>query len=512
MSHRYDSYNPIHKDKMNLTIKSNTRYNDRNMLDIELKKGLVASNLDRMDIERDSFMKSSYYDDTQSNDSQDNFGNNIRDLNVGEISNDRFDRFDVNLERGMPYRSQVNIRKNLHEQNMHPEYLLRKKNDPVKDMKAFDSFASQISNNTFSDIGDDIKISQSTKIDTLCSDNINTLSIFFVKNLLKILSTPFVISSVDIYSVFSSLYVASKGNTEIELKNYFEFPRKDLLVNGYMSILEDLEHNRTHVKNGSCILFDNNNPVNPSFCKYIENISKVRKVNKNSIHDECLMINNIISQITQNEDMKKSITKSSLENINTLLLTYSYINPTLLINNFQQIQTGFLSKFAGHVNVNYLVATDQIFGYSEHNNLRILELCCENSEVMYGIVNLQGRNGEVDFNKQDMLTSIKKLKPVLFNKIQVPLFNIKTKLKLKNVLKKTDLVTVFLDLNCPELFSEKTKLDDLLQNCEIKLEAKTKRVKMNVDYKSDKNFIVDKSFVYYLRLRKSNTIFSIGYF
>ena len=294
MSHRYDSYNPIHKDKMNLTIKSNTRYNDRNMLDIELKKGLVASNLDRMDIERDSFMKSSYYDDTQSNDSQDNFGNNIRDLNVGEISNDRFDRFDVNLERGMPYRSQVNIRKNLHEQNMHPEYLLRKKNDPVKEMKPFNSFTSQTTNNLFSDIGESTKISESSKIDTMCTDNINTLSIFFVKNLLKILSTPFVISSVDIYSVFSSLYVASKGNTEIELKNYFEFPRKDLLVNGYMSILEDLEHNRTHVKNGSCILFDNNNPVNPSFCKYIENISKVRKVNKNSIHDECLMINNII--------------------------------------------------------------------------------------------------------------------------------------------------------------------------------------------------------------------------
>ena len=509
MSHRYDSFNPIHKDKMNLTNKSNTRYNDRNMLDIELKKGLVASNLDRIDIERDSFMKSSYYDDLQSNDSQDNFGNNIRDLNVGEMTNDKFD---VNLERGMPFRSQVNIRKNLHEQNMHPEYLLKKSSQPIKDMKAFDSFASQISNNTFSDIGDDIKISQSTKIDTLCSDNINTLSIFFVKNLLKILSTPFVISSLDIYSVFSSLYVASKGNTEIELKNYFEFPRKDLLVNGYVPILEDLEKNRIHIKNGSCILFDSNNPINPSFCKYIENISKVRKVNINNVHDECSNINNIISQITENQDMKKSITKSCLENINTLLLTYSYINPTLLINNYQLIQSGFLSKFVGQVNVNYLVATDQIFGYSEHNNLRILELCCENSEVMYGIVNLQGRGGEVDFNKQDMLNCIKKLKPVLFNKIQIPLFNIKTKLKLKNVFKKTDLVTVFLDLNCPELFSEKTKLDDLLQNCEIKLEAKTKRVKMNVDYKSDKNFIVDKSFVYYMRLRKTNTIFTIGYF
>jgi serine protease inhibitor len=509
MSHRYDSFNPIHKDKMNLTVKSNTRYNDRNMLDIELKKGLVASNLDRMDIERNNFMKSSYYDDTQSNDSNDNFGNEIRDLNVGEMTQNKFD---VNLERGMPYRSQVNIRKNLHEQNMHPEYLLRKSSQPTKDMKAFDPFSSQLTSNLFSDVEESTKISQATKIDSLCSDNINTLSIFFVKNLLKILSTPFVISSVDIYSIFTTLYVASKGNTEIELKNYFEFPRKDLLVNGYSPLLEDLERNRIHVKSGSCILFDGNNPVNPSFCKYIENISKVRKVNTNNIHDECTMINNIIGQITQNQDMKKSITKSSLENINTLLLTYSYINPTLLINNYEIVQSGFLSKFAGHVNVNYLVAHQQIFGFAEHNNLRILELCCENSEVMYGIVNLQGRGGEVDFTKQDMLNCIKKLKPVLFNKIQFPLFNIKTKLKLKNVFKKTDLVTVFLDLNCPELFSEKTKLDDLLQNSEIKIEAKTKRVKMNTEYNSDKTFIVDKSFVYYMRLRKSNTIITIGYF
>jgi hypothetical protein len=509
MSHRYDSLNPIHKDKMNLTNKSNTRYNDRNMLDIELKKGLVASNLDRIDIERDSFMKSSYYDDTQDNSQDNNFGNDIRDLNVGEITNNNYD---IGLERGMPYRSQVNIRKNLHEQNMHPEYLLRKSSQPTKDMKAFDPFATQINNNLFSDIGEDTKISVSSKVDSLCSDNINTLSIFFVKNLLKILSTPFVISSIDIYSIFTSLYVASKGNTEIELKNYFEFPKKDLLINGYMPLIEDLEKNRMHFRNGSCILFDNNIPVNPSFCKYIEKITKVRKVNTNNIHDEYIMINNIISQITQNQDMKKSISKSCLENINTLLLTYSYINPTLLINNFQQIQSGFLSKFAGHVNVNYLVAHNQIFGYSEHNNLKILELCCENSEVMYGIVNLDNRNDEVDFSKQDMLNCIKKLKPVLFNKIQFPLFNIKTKLKLKNVLKKTELVTVFLDLNCPELFSEKTKLDDVLQNCEIKLEAKTKRVKVNVDYQSDKTFIVDKSFVYYMRLRKSNTIFSIGYF
>ena len=43
-------------------------------------------------------------------------------------------------------------------------------------------------------------------------------------------------------------------------------------------------------------------------------------------------INNIITQITQS-NMKKSVSTHNLENLNVLLLTYSYINPTLLINN-----------------------------------------------------------------------------------------------------------------------------------------------------------------------------------
>ena len=225
MSNNYASnqnFNPVFKDKKSLQMKSNSRYNDRNLLDIQLKKGLVQSNLDRIDIEREEFMKNSHMEDNESNDED-----------FGLITNSRFDN---NLERGMPSRPTVNIRKNIHEQNVHPEYLLRKGREQTKNMNPFDPFATS---GGFAEINADTKITQSTKVESLCSENINSLSIFFVKNLAKVLVSPFVISSIDIYRAFASLYLSSKGNTEIELKNYFEFPRKELLVENLPATKDD---------------------------------------------------------------------------------------------------------------------------------------------------------------------------------------------------------------------------------------------------------------------------------
>jgi hypothetical protein len=493
MSNNYVSnqnFNPLFKDKKSLQMRSNTRYNDRNLLDIQLKKGLVQSNLDRIDIEREEFMKNSYLED---NDSDEEFGS---------MTNSRFDN---TLERGMPSRPTVNIRKNLHEQNVHPEYLLRKSREPVRNMNPFDPHATS---GGFAEINADTKITQSTKVESLCSDNINSLSIFFVKNLAKILVTPFVISSIDIYRSFASLYISSKGNTEIELKNYFEFPRKELIVENFTSILDDLEKSSNQIKNGSCILFNKDLPINPAFCKYIDKLTKFRKIDLQNINNETNNINNIITQITQT-NMKKSVSSQNLENLNVLLLTYSYINPTLLINNPEIKPEKFFSIFSGLINVNYLFAHQQVFGYAQHENLELIEICCENSDLMFGMIKIED---ELNFKKSDLITLTKKLKPVFFNYVQFPMFNIKTKLKLKNVFKKSDLQTIFLDLNSPELFSEQTKLDEVLQNSEIKIDNKFKKVKVTNNYKSDKTYILDKSFVYYFRLRESNTFVTIGIF
>ena len=494
MSHNYQGshFNSMYKDKRSLQSHSNSRYNDRNLLDIQLKKGLNNTNLDRIDIEREEFMRNSLLED-----------NDSRDENFGSITNSRFEN---DLERGMPFRPSVNIRKNIHEQNIHPEYLLRKSREPVKSMKPFDPHASGPG---FADINTDTKLTSSTKVDFMCSDNINSLSMFFVKNLFKILVSPFVISSIDIYRIFAALYIGSKGNTEIELKNYFEFPRRELLLENFSQILNNLEMNEKHFKSGACILFDQELSINPSFCKYIDNLTKVRKINLNSLQSETNSINDIITQITHPE-MKKSITSQNLENLNVLLMTYSYMNPTLLINDYQFGQGKFLSIFGGETLVNYVQAKNQLFGFSQHEGMEILELCCEQSELMFGMIKLE--QPEINFKKIDLINAVKKLKPVYFKLIQFPLIHIQTKLKLKNVFKKSDLQTIFLDLNCPELLSDETKLDEVLQNSEINIEPKFKKVKSLNEYKSEKTYVLNRSFIYYLRLRKTNTFVSIGIF
>jgi hypothetical protein len=163
-----------------------------------------------------------------------NKNDNNHNENIGSITKSHFNK---NLERGMPFRPSVNIRKNIHEQNIHPEYLLRKSRENVRTTRTMNPFDPSLSKlgSGFADINTDTKLTPSTKVEFACSDNINSLSIFFVKNLFKILVSPFVISSIDIYRIFAALYIGSTGNTEIELKNYFEFPRRELLLENFFA-------------------------------------------------------------------------------------------------------------------------------------------------------------------------------------------------------------------------------------------------------------------------------------
>jgi hypothetical protein len=512
MSHRYDDYNPVHKDKNSLNLKTNTRYNNRNLLDIQINKDFNQSALNRINIERQQFMKNSYLEDNSEddNDNVEDYNNDVEDYN-NDVEIIPTNGFDPTIGRGMPYRSEVNIRKNMHHQNINPNNIIR--NDlPTKQMKAFDPFETMQNNNfNFSDVSNDTKISPALKVDALCTENINTLSIFFIKNLIKILGTPFNITPYNIYSIFASLYLGSAKNTEVELKNYFQFPKKELLLEGFTEIDKNLSNNSVHIKSGGCILFNSDLPVNTSFCSYFEPLSKIRKIDRNQSNNECNIINSIVNQLTQNPEMKKSVSQACLNDINVLLLTYSYSQPTLLINNFQNNIGIFNSMFNGQVKVNYLTANNQVFGTIETENMKILELCCENNDIMYGMILLN--NNDFNFNKKELIDATKNLKPMLFNTIQFPQFNIKTKLKLKNILKNTDMQTIFLDLNCPELFSGRTKLDEILQNSEIKIGGKFKKVKEPTQqFKASKNFIINRSFIYYLRLRKTNTIFSVGVF
>ena len=120
--------------------------------------------------------------------------------------------------------------------------------------------------------------------------------------------------------------------------------------------------------------------------------------------------------------MKKSITHSNLKDLSVLLLTYGFLKPKIVVSKFTVISDLFMSKYFSQIKIDYALIENTYAGCYEN----ILELMTDNN-VVIGFIKT------TDFNEKEILNNISKLKPVLFNKIQIPLLTVQTKLKLKNV-------------------------------------------------------------------------------
>jgi serine protease inhibitor len=156
----------------------------------------------------------------------------------------------------------------------------------------------------------------------------------------------------------------------------------------------------------------------------------------------------------------------------------------------------------------YINIPKQIFGYYQNKSFEILEILTE-EKLVVGFVKT---NFNLEFDCNLLLESINKLKPTLFNVVKIPVFNVKTKLRLKSLLLELNVKTIFMDLNIPELFKSRTCLDDILQNFEFDIGSKIvqkKEISNNGEI-SSKEFIIDSSFIYYVKVPKINLILMMG--
>jgi hypothetical protein len=501
----------INSDKTQNHSSMNSKLNNRDLMDIQIQKGMNNYNK-RLGMERNEFMMQSRnknVEDIEENNL--NELNEIKNENENEIENEieiknenKYEnKYDI-PERGMPMRPDYNLRKDPQRESESSSFIIKNKNNTTK-LTANDSNSKGYA--SFSSFDDSTQILSQLKNDIQTIINSNDYTIFLLKNLASIIRSPFIISSYDIYKLFGSIYIASVGNTEIELKNYFNFPSKDILLNGLTEI--NSKHQTNHQKTGICLLFNNQISFNEDYYKNISKFMTMRKININQAKIESNNINEIISKFTTH-DMKKTITSSNIEFLSSLGITFGYLNPTFLLNNVNIKSAHFSSIFLGPSMSQYIEAYNQKFGYIEKEQYKILEIALEGLNDFFGIILFN--EPQLNFDKKDLQNAIKNLKPVYFKKISFPLFAIQTKMKMKNIFKSTDLKTVFADLNIPELFSDRIKLDEVLVNIEFKIEPKFKKININTDdFKSDKEFIVNRTFIFYFKNR-SNLITSFGIF
>lgn len=496
------------KDRGDLHTYANTRLNDRELIDIEIfGNNNINQQKNSIYIERDDFFKNSKNNNLDNDSFDDDDFNNFANVKKNNnITNFNFDNF-TNANRGMPIRGQNISHKRFNKDQVEetPEFIIKNTNNKTNNINPY---SKDTKFSIFSDINENSNLSSSLENDNVTIQSINDFSLFLLKNLNNVLTSPFVINTFDIYSAFSSIYLASRGNTEIELKNYFNFPKKDILQDGLNKIIKLFKE--TTFKTGNCLLFNDKITFNPDFYKLINNISKLRKINVNNILSEVNNVNNIVNAITEH-NMKKSITHNNLEKLNILLLTLGYFKPTIIINSSdkpQLIKNIFTSKFYNKITVDYVSINNVMTGFIENNNFNILEFALDDAKTMLGIVSPKIIISQI--TEKDIINSLDKFKVVYFNNITFPLFAIQTKLRFRNIFKKTDLKTVFEDINCPDLFKDNTNIDDVLQNVEINIFPEFKNIKLDSKNKNNKNLIINNTFIFYLRLRENLCLLTLG--
>ena len=468
------------KDKVHNDM--NERLFNRDMIDINIvnnnRKNIKFMN--RIDMERDEFLKNSNHNKNEDD-----------DINFSRTqgNNNFFD------DRRMPMRPEFDVSRDIsrdmyNNSNNFPQSLDDIKKKPVNKS----SLLYFEKDNNFADINQDTKLSDNLQDNKICITGITNYGIFLFDNLLETMKCPFIFSPTLIYNIFGSLFIGSDGNTEVELKNYFNFPRSDVLLNGLTDI-SNITNNHTSIRQGNCIIFSDNIDFKPQFCKTINAFTKIRRINTNNAEKEVENINKIIKHSTG--ITKKSISANLLINSSIILLNYASINPTW---------TSYFSKTSSKDGIDFMHAFNQTFGYFEQSNLQVLEIMSTDKLCM-GVI-----YGDIELSDKNLIFIISNLKPHLLEEVKIPKFKLQTKLKYTNILKETDLKTIFVDLKVPELFNDNCEITDCIQNIEFIFNENSVQTKKNTGYNTTRKFIVEKSFRFYLRSTINNCILFLGTF
>jgi serine protease inhibitor len=461
----------------------NARLNDRDMVDIHIRNNTLHNMrpMTRIDLERDEFMKNSSYDEED-----EEFNNN--NMRTSRQEN-------INYDKRMPMRPEFNInRPEFNNDNLFPPTMQDLKNNKQTSRKEFTPYDTH---SNFADINQDTKLTENIQDNKICINGNTNYGLFLFENLLETMRGPFVFSPYLIYSMFGSLFISGDGNTEVELKNYFNFPRSDVLSNGLNDIQNILPRHHS-IRMGNCLIFSSDIDYNPQFCKNINNFTKVRKINRQNAAKEADDINKIICVMTNN-NMKKSISPEILSRSSIVLLNYAFLKP---------IWKSYFSKTSSKDNIEFMHAYNQSFGYFDQPHLQVLELISVDDLCM-GIV-----YGDIELNEKNLKMIISSLKLTMLQEVKIPKFRMQTKLRYTNILKETDLKTIFMDLKAPYLFNSECEVSDCVSNIEFVLNENSIKSdnKNNSNFVTSKKFIIEKSFRFYIRSKFNNVILFLGTF
>lgn len=440
---------------------------------------------------------------------KDKWNNNTIDYNdsnnVGEITGNYINP-DI-LERGLPMRSQYTIKKPLYDQNetqfdifdkTKPSNLQIKNNDPYTTPEQIATYAN-INESTE-------KISNQINPFIISLNNINTINLKLFEYIQEIVcNKSIIINGIGLNNLFSSLYLVSNGLTEIELKKFFNYEKKNILYKGLISINEMTHSLSKIIKMRNIMIISDNVPYNPNYYNSIKHLCLLIKINHNNPVDEARKTNMLIRKIMKDDNIKNLVTPDNFRNLQLMFLTTAIIKP-VWNNKFDEI---IIDMFNRSKKMKFMISRYKSYGYYEDEIYQLLEINCMNNCAMMGFI--LTKKIEIDKISDTIKHMIDNMKKCIFDEVRIPCFEQNLKMRYNNTLKDLGLNSIFTQITSSTMFPEKIVLQDVIQN--IKIVINNTFIDSNETvkgYKTTKKFIVDRPFIYYIRIPKTNTILFIG--
>jgi serine protease inhibitor len=479
----------------------NNRLSDRNFMDSQIniqQKNTHEMNINRLSLERNQLF---------SNDSKYNPSSNKgTSKHIGEITGDPFNK--DNLEQGMPIRSMYQSRKTRENtEQARLDFDLYDDDQPEQELNVNYYDPSGASKIDFADVGttgSQFMSKQTVDPVTVVSSSNNDYGLFMSGIMHKYMNDEYCISNYLLMSSFAALYVASKGNTELELKQYFDFIDKTNLYKGLVEINNYVEKSQI-IKQKNIILADKELPINADFYNYIKPLVNIFKIDTKNYKYEAMKLGAYLKSLYNDE--VSNISENLLKNTVITILNTCLIKPIWTIQFANMGPSSFYGKSVKQINM--MSCNGKSANYMEDSVNQVLELIMADGLTAMGIV-LPKSNVFPTLTTRQYDVYISNMKPTVLESITIPIFKHTMKIRLSSLLKKSGLENVFVRADFPELIPDTANITDVVQN--ISFVMSTQCVKNDRANGPDTNisFEANHSFIYYVRNIKTNMVLLIG--
>ena len=462
----------IAKTKRVKNNKENNELNNRDQTEIAINKEIGRYDHDKC-VERLMIEREHFNQDPRA-------GNSNRMGNNGYNNDDDNEDF----ARGMPKRSQYRTKEPMiDENNTRNDFDLMDKTGVNRDIKQYDP--KELSTSTeFAEISQSMnKMSTQLKPINMCSNGIEKVGKIIFDNTLKLLKQNFQINCFGVYSIFASLFMISNGTTEIELKHYFDFPKRENLKEGLLEIMGVLSKLEPYINFKNLFLLAENVPRNERYLSHIT-FSDLLKIDSNSQEKEAIIINKYVDEIMKTK-MKRTAVIDTIDNLQLIFVSLLRLNP--IIDFDEMVKGKFLDRSQYFINIK-----NDVCFYFEDDKNKILEIKCNHGYLNMGIITSK-KTTNIDVDINTIKFYIDKLKEMPFDQVTIPVIQEQIKLKYTNLLKETELSSVFVGINATNAFPESVKLQDVFQNTTINF-MKRETTNGKSEYNTMREIIFDKEF------------------